>query len=67
MYNIINKVDGVVDTKNVRVYLRTGAGYNTAPISIEQIKSADGTYLMAPRNVVFEIRDFNRDIRGVAT
>lgn len=67
VYNIINKVDGVVDTKNVRVYLRTGAGYNTAPISIEQIKSADGTYLMAPRNVVFEIRDFNRDIRGVAT
>ncbi len=67
VYNIINKIDGVVDTTNVRVYLRTGAGYNTAPVSIEQLKSNDGTFLKAPKNVVFEIRDFNRDIRGVAT
>ena len=67
VYNTINKVDGVVDTKNVRVYLRTGTGYNTAPISIEQLKSVDGTFLKAPKNVIFEIKDFNSDIRGIAT
>tara|TARA_Y100001972_G_scaffold128317_1_gene188518 strand:+ start:901 stop:2697 length:1797 start_codon:yes stop_codon:yes gene_type:complete len=67
VYNIINKVDGVVDTKNVRVYLKTGTNYNTAPVSIEQLKSNDGTFLKAPKNVVFEIKNFTTDIRGIAT
>jgi len=67
IYNIINKVDGVVDTKDVNVTLRTGVGYNTAPVSIEQLKSNDGTFLKAPKNVIFEIKNFQRDIRGTAT
>ena len=31
-----------------------------------QLKSADGTYLHAPRNCVFEIKDFDLDIGGTA-
>ena len=66
IFNIINKVDGVVDTTKVTPVLKTGTGYSSAPVSIEEMKSTDGTYIQAPRNVIFEIKNFNRDIRGSA-
>ena len=64
--NIINKVDGVVDTLSVTPKLISGTGYSTAPVSIHEMKSKDGTYLKAPRNVIFEIKNFSTDIRGTA-
>ena len=64
--NIINKVDGVVDTLKVTPKLMSGTNYNTAPVSIDEMKSKDGTYLKAPRNVIFEIKNFSTDIRGTA-
>ena len=66
IFNIINKVDGVVDTTKVIPVLKTGTGYSSAPVSIEEMKSKDGTYIQAPKNVIFEIKNFNRDIRGSA-
>jgi hypothetical protein len=66
IFNIINKVDGVVDTTKVTPVLKTGTGYSSAPVSIEEMKSTDGTYIQAPKNVIFEIKNFNRDIRGSA-
>jgi hypothetical protein len=64
IFNIINKVDGVVDTTKVEPVLKTGTGYSSAPVGIDDIKSEDGTYLKAPRNVIFEIKNFNTDVRG---
>jgi hypothetical protein len=66
VYNAINKVDGVVDTTKVKPNIKLGTGYSNPPITIEDMKSNDGTYLKAPRNVVFEIKFFNSDIRGTA-
>jgi hypothetical protein len=66
IFNIINKVDGVVDTTKVTPILKTGTGYSSAPVGIDDMKSEDGTYLKAPRNVIFEIKNFNTDVRGSA-
>lgn len=66
IFNIINKVDGVVDTLKVTPKLLTGSGYSSAPVSIEEMKSQDGTYIKAPKNVIFEIKNFNKDIKGTA-
>lgn len=66
IFNIINKVDGVVDTLKVTPKLLTGSGYSSAPVSIQEMKSHDGTYIKAPRNVIFEIKNFNKDIKGTA-
>ncbi len=66
VYSTINKVPGVVDTIKVTPVLKTGSDYNSAPVTIEEMKSMDGTYLKAPRNVIFEIKFFNSDIRGTA-
>jgi len=66
VFNIINKIDGVVDTSKVTPILKIGSNYANPPITIDDVKSRDGTYLKAPRNVVFEIKFFNSDIRGTA-
>ena len=66
IFNIINKVDGVIDTTKVTPVLKTATGYSSAPVSIEEMKSMDGTYIQAPRNVIFEIKFFSTDIRGAA-
>jgi hypothetical protein len=46
--------------------IKDGTGYNSAPVTIEEMKSNDGTYLKAPRNVIFEIKNLNADIKGMA-
>ncbi len=66
IFNVINKVSGVVDTVKVTPMLKDGAEYSSAPVSIEEMKSHDGTYIKAPRNVIFEIKNFNTDVRGTA-
>ena len=66
IYNIINKVKGVIDVKDVMVNIPTAAGYSSPNITIADMLSADGTYINPPLNVVFEIKDYSNSIRGVA-
>jgi hypothetical protein len=66
IYNIINKTEGVVDTIDVSIRLMSGTGYNTAPVSIDQLLSKDGTFLKTPKNVVLEIKNFEKVVRGSA-
>ena len=66
IFNIINKVEGVVDTLRVDPILPEGDAYNSSSVALAEAKSEDGTYLRAPRNVIFEIKFPNRDIKGTA-
>ena len=64
MYNLINKVPGVIDTTKLNAKIKTGSSYSPTMVSIDDMKSNDGTYLKAPKNVIFEIKFPNTDIRG---
>jgi len=66
IFNIINKVDGVIDTSKVTPVIKTGTNYSAASIGIDDVKSMDGTYLKAPKNVIYEIKFFDSDVRGSA-
>jgi hypothetical protein len=66
VFNIINKVDGVIDTTKVVPIAKLGSGYSPLSIPIEEMKSHDGTYLKVPKNCIIEIKNFNSDIRGSA-
>lgn len=66
IFNIINKVDGVLDTTMVKPEIKIGTGYASAPITIDQVQSNDGTFLKAPKNIIFEIKYPSSDIRGTA-
>jgi len=61
---LLNKIDGVVDVQSVQIVLRTGPNYSFAGFPIESMKSPDGRYIMAPKNVIFEIKYPDADIRG---
>lgn len=65
-YNLINKIPGVADTIEVKPSIKNAGVYSSAAVSIDDIKSADGTYLKAPKNVIFEIKYPESDIRGTA-
>ena len=64
VYRLINKTEGVVDVKNVRMKLAFGENYNTLNLSIKEMLSRDGTKLIPPQNVILEIKDMNRDVKG---
>jgi hypothetical protein len=66
VYKALNAVPGVVDTKYVSVYQKSGEGYSSSEFPIFQNLSKDGRYLSVPENVILEIRDLDNDITGVA-
>jgi len=67
IYSALNKVDGVVDTKRVRVIKRSGTNYSSSRFDLEEALSADGRYLSVPDNVVLEIKYPDTDIRGAVS
>jgi hypothetical protein len=64
VYNYLNDIVGVVDVTNVKVVLKTGGNYSDVFLGIEDAMSADGRYIMAPKNVAFEVKYPNQDIKG---
>lgn len=66
IYKTLNNVKYVVDTRNVMITEKTGAGYSSAQYSVKQNLSKDGRYLSIPQTHIFEIKDLDLDIRGVA-
>ena len=53
------------DTKNVKITLKSGGIYSSNYIDLEEIRSRDGTYYKTPKNVIFELKFPNLDIKGV--
>jgi hypothetical protein len=66
IYNIINKVNGVSDVKKVKIFNKSGGSYSASSVDFDDLISRDGTFYKAPKNVIFELKFINADIRGVA-
>ena len=64
IYSILNKVRGVIDTKNVKVVQKTGSSYASIALDVDSLASADGRYINVPENVVLEIKFPDNDIKG---
>ena len=60
----MNDVRGVIDAASVELFLRSGGAYSTTIFNFDEAKSADGRYLVCPKNVAFEIKYPNVDIEG---
>lgn len=65
IYSVLNSVDGVVDTSKVEIKRISGNNYSTTYYNIKDNRSADGKYILIPKNVIYEIKYPNDDIRGV--
>ena len=65
IYRRLNRVSGVVDVKKVKVHIKSGGIYSGNTIDLDEIMSRDGTFFKTPKNVIFELKYPNLDIRGV--
>ena len=65
VYFELNRVNGVIDTQNVRVTNKKGAPYSQINYDVSANISADGRYLACPLNVCLEIKFLDVDITGV--
>jgi hypothetical protein len=65
VYNQLKKVDGIVDVSNVNISQKTGGNYSSISFNIDAATSADGRYINMPKNVIWEIKFPNSDIKGV--
>ena len=70
IYNILSKTVGVIDVKTVGVKNKNasnhGSGYSNTQLEMGDIISQDRTYYKAPKNVIFELKFPEQDIKGKA-
>jgi hypothetical protein len=64
VYKRLNRVDGVIDTIDVKIVKKKGADYSGGAYSMSKNYSADGTILYIPEDMVFEIKYATQDIKG---
>jgi len=64
IYQILNKVPGVSDTTNVRIYKKDAAGYASNLYEVDSNISNDGRLLFCPKNAIFEFKYPDADILG---
>jgi len=64
VYQMLNQVDGVVDTINVEITNKTGALYSSIYYDVVTNTTADGLRVISPLNVVFEVKYPSSDITG---
>jgi hypothetical protein len=64
VYSRLNKLDGIVDVSRVKIVQKTSLNYSDQAFNIDNSYSDDGRYLIAPDNVIFEIKFPSNDIKG---
>ncbi len=64
VYDILKSVPGVVDVTKVSVSNRQGSNYSSINFDIDKNISPDGRYIIVPKNVIYEIKFPNLDIKG---
>jgi hypothetical protein len=64
IYETLNRVDGVVDVKSVKINNVFGGVYSDKSLEMKQLLSKDGTYYKVPQNVILELKYPSLDIKG---
>ena len=65
-YEILNRVDGVVDVRKVKVNNQTNGAYSPITLDMDKIISKDGTFYQTPNNSILELKFPDEDIKGIA-
>ncbi len=64
IFDTLKSVNGVLDVVKVQIINRTGTNYAGTELEINKNMSPEGTYLVAPKNAIFEIKYPDVDIVG---
>ena len=63
-YKVLQKVSGVVDVLTLEIKPRSGGIYAETSYDMVRNLSADGRRVLAPDNIIFELKFPNLDIKG---
>ena len=64
IYNELRNVSGILDVVRVKIVNKNSANYSGVMFDINKNTSPDGTYIIAPKNAIFEIKYPTDDIKG---
>ena len=64
VYKVLRNVTGVLDVVRVGLVRKTGGAYSPSYYDLEKNTSPDGRLLLAPENVILEIKYPDADLRG---
>ena len=67
LYSLINGITGVIDAQFVDVHQLTGPGYASTKFNVKNHMTPDGRFIIAPKNVIFDVSYTLRDIKGTIT
>ena len=64
IYRILNGTTLITDTVTARVVVKSGANYSDNGFDVLRATSADGRMVTPSQDMIFEIKDFFKDITG---
>jgi hypothetical protein len=64
IYYILNRIEGVLDVKEVSIHNRVGGIYSDVSYDFKKYTSADARYLVVPENCVLELKYPALDLEG---
>lgn len=65
IYKVLNDLDSVVDTQDVKIRQRFGANYSDTFFDVENEITADGRFIIIPEDIVMELKFPDENIIGV--
>jgi hypothetical protein len=69
IYKELRNVEGILDVTDVKITKKVGSiadrNYSSVSFDLDKMKSADGRYIEMPKNVVYEVKFPEFDIKGV--
>ena len=69
VYKELRNVEGILDVTDVQISHKSGdyldKPYSDVSFNLERMTSADGRYIEMPKNIIYEIRYLDFDIKGV--
>ena len=64
IYAALKEVEGVLDVMTVKITSKNNGSYSGALIDVNSNMSPDGSYVIAPKNAIFELKYPEADITG---
>lgn len=64
IYSELKKPRGILDVIKVKIVNKSGGKYSSLSFNIDKNLSPDGSYLVCPKNAIFEIKYPDVDVKG---
>lgn len=64
IYSMLNRIDGVVDTTNVKIEVNNSTGYSQIAFNIDEYTTPDNKSIIIPQDYILEVKNTSTDIKG---